>query len=74
VTCVMGGIIAYFFAIHIDNLTPILIAFAGGNFLYMALVDLLPEFRKSETIKGAVIQFILLCLGVIFMWLLKFVC
>lgn len=72
-TCVLGGVIAYFFAAKIENLTSILIAFAGGNFLYMALVDLLPEFRKTETIKGAILQFVLLCLGIFFMWLLKFV-
>ena len=71
-TCVVGGICAYFFATKIENLTPILIAFAGGNFLYMALVDLLPEFRKTQTLKGAIAQFAILCSVVFFMWLLKF--
>ena len=72
-TCVFGGVIAYFFATKIENITYILIAFAGGNFLYMALVDLLPEFRKTRTIKESAAQFSLLCAGLLFMWLLKFV-
>jgi len=73
-TCIFGGIAAYFFMNKINNLTPILIAFAGGNFLYMALVDLLPQFHKTTTVKGAAVQLFLLCLGIFFMWLLKFVC
>lgn len=72
-TCVLGGALAYFFAAKIENLTSILIAFAGGNFLYMALVDLLPEFKRTETVKGAAIQLSLLCFGIILMWVLKIV-
>jgi len=72
-TCIAGGILAYFFATKAEDVTSILIAFAGGNFLYMALVDLLPEFRKVGTIQGAVPQFLLLCSGIFFMWLLKVV-
>ncbi|MDD5449986.1 MAG: ZIP family metal transporter [Candidatus Omnitrophica bacterium] len=72
-TCILGGIIAFFFASRINNLTGILIAFAGGNFLYMALVDLLPEFRKTERAATFALQFLLLCLGIFFMWLLKFI-
>jgi zinc and cadmium transporter len=72
-TCVFGGVIAYFFAEKIENLTPVLIALACGNFLYMALVDLLPEFRKITTTRGSIFQFVLFCLGIFFMWILKFV-
>lgn len=71
-TCVIGGIVAYFFAERIENLALVLIAFAGGNFLYMALVDLLPELHKATKPKESLFQFILLCLGIFFMWLLKF--
>jgi zinc and cadmium transporter len=73
-TCILGGVIAYFFATRVSNLTPVLIAFAAGNFLYMALVDLLPEFHKINTIKGSVLQFILFSSGIFFMWVLKFFC
>ena len=72
-SCVLGGILAYFLSTSINNLTSILIAFAAGNFLYMALVDLLPEFHKITKPKGSVLQFALLCLGIFFMWLLKFI-
>jgi zinc and cadmium transporter len=72
-TCIVGGVVAYFFAARIKNLTGILIAFAAGNFLYMALVDLLPEFRRIKTARGFILQFILFSAGIAFMWLLKLV-
>jgi len=72
-TCILGGILAYFFAAKIENLTGVLIAFAAGNFLYMALVDLLPEFHKTRTAKGSILQFILFSSGIFFMWLLKLI-
>lgn len=72
-TCILGGILTYFFATKVNNITPILIAFAGGNFLYMSLVDLLPEFRKSDTIKEEVVQILIFATGLIFMWALKFI-
>ncbi|MCX5716260.1 MAG: ZIP family metal transporter [Candidatus Omnitrophica bacterium] len=70
-TCILGGILSYFFATRINNLTPILIALAAGNFLYMALVDLMPEFKKTPTAGGAFLQFSLLCAGILMMWFLK---
>ncbi len=72
-TCILGGILAYFFAAKVENLTGVLIAFAAGNFLYMALVDLLPEFHKTRTAKGSILQFILFSSGIFFMWLLKLI-
>jgi len=72
-TCVLGGIVTFFFATRITNLAPILIAFAGGNFLYMALVDLLPAFRRVDGVRETVVELILFCTGIFFMWLLKFV-
>lgn len=70
-TCIAGGIVSYFFSARIENLTAVLIAFAAGNFLYMAMVDLLPEFRKVETKKGLALQFTLFSSAILFMWLLK---
>lgn len=72
-TCILGGIGTFFFASKIGNLTGVLIAFAAGNFLYMALVDLLPEFHKTRTARGSIMQFILFASGIFFMWLLKLV-
>lgn len=70
-SCILGGIAAWFLAARIHNLTSILIAFAAGNFLYISLVDLLPELRKTEAVKASAVQFLLLFVGIFFMWLLK---
>jgi zinc and cadmium transporter len=70
-TCVFGGVLSYFFSTRVEGLTPVLIAFAAGNFLYMALVDLMPEFKRTVTIRGSLAQFALLCAGIFLMWALK---
>lgn len=72
-SCILGGIAAYFVSARIQNLTSVLIAFAGGNFLYISLVDLLPELRKVGSLKESIMQLVLLVFGVFLMWLLRFV-
>ena len=71
-TCVIGGVVTYIFAGRIQNLALVLVAFAGGNFLYLALVDLFPELHKEIKAKESAFQFVLLCLGLFFMWALRF--
>lgn len=42
-----GGLIAYAFAGHVD--VAVLVPFAAGNFIYIALADLLPEITTSPS-------------------------
>ncbi len=41
----VGGLLAYSFAGHVD--VAVLVPFAAGNFIYIALADLLPEITTS---------------------------
>ncbi len=44
-----GAILTYLFLSRIENILPYFIAVAAGNFLYLALADLMPELRETKT-------------------------
>lgn len=48
---------------HPEFLT-LLMAFAAGNFLYIASADLIPELHKETRLRSALIQLILICGGI----------
>ncbi|MEK7563083.1 MAG: ZIP family metal transporter [Patescibacteria group bacterium] len=43
---------------------PLLMAFAAGNFLYIAGADLIPELHKETRLRSALTQLILICGGI----------
>ncbi|MGV0872012.1 ZIP family metal transporter [Mycolicibacterium sp. XJ879] len=45
----LGGLIAYGFAGHVE--VAVLVPFAAGNFIYIALADLLPEITSSPRLR-----------------------
>lgn len=44
-----GALITYVFAISITNIIPYIIAFSVGMFLYISLVDLIPQLHAQES-------------------------
>ncbi|MEM4246897.1 MAG: ZIP family metal transporter [Candidatus Woesearchaeota archaeon] len=71
---VVGAVVAYFFSTLIENITPWLLPFAAGGFIYIASVDLLPELHQQQKFKKTIIQFVFFALGICVMWALtKFV-
>ncbi|TSC59395.1 MAG: zinc/iron permease [Candidatus Peregrinibacteria bacterium Greene0416_62] len=48
---------------HPEFLT-LLMAFAAGNFLYIAGADLIPELHKETRLRSALIQLLLICSGI----------
>jgi zinc and cadmium transporter len=71
-TVIIGGIIGYFFSsmtqMSISSLLPI----AAGGFIYIGASDLIPEMRKELNIKTSTFHLITFIIGVIIMYLLKF--
>jgi len=67
-TAVLGGMFAYFYSMHIHDLSSILLPFAAGGFLYIALVDLIPELHKHRKPNEAWLQFAFIILGVSILW------
>lgn len=53
----------------VPNLAPFVLAFAAGNFLYVAMADLIPHLHRGETDSSSVRQVTLIALGLATIWL-----
>lgn len=73
VAAIGGGVIAYVFSLYVTNLQAPLLALAAGGFLYVALVDLLPELHKQRKPAESLTQFALLFLGLSVLWAAKLI-
>ncbi len=68
-TCVIGGILGWFFTP--EWLKAPIIAFAAGGFLYIASSDLIPELHKEKDRKKMRQATIWFLFGIVLMWLIK---
>lgn len=71
VTAMAGAIIAYFFIEKIFWLKDTLIPFTAGGFIYIALVDLIPELHRKKKGEKLFSQVSIIGLGLLLMWWLK---
>ena len=44
---------------------PYVLAFAAGNFLYIAMADLIPDLHRGNVEGGAFRQMALICAGIV---------
>jgi len=72
-TAILGAILALSLGFLVQGSIPTLIAFAAGNFIYIAGSDLIPEIRREqpETLESA-LQLTAIVLGTLIMFLLVF--
>ncbi|MBT4649399.1 ZIP family metal transporter [bacterium] len=70
-TAVIGALVIYFFGTNITEILPLVIAFAAGNFIYLATADLIPELHHGENKKNIFIHSIWLLVGVLLMYLVS---
>ena len=70
-TAVIGALVIYFFGTNITEILPLVIAFAAGNFIYLATADLIPELHHGEIKKNIFIHSIWLLVGVLLMYLVS---
>jgi len=68
---VLGGVVGYYATAVVANLSPYLLAFAAGGFLYIAASDLVPEMQKCTSLKKTVSLLFTFFLGVSIMFLIK---
>lgn len=66
-TAVLGTIVIFIFSKDILSVSPYLIGFAAGNFLYIAASDLIPELHQKHHVIVSVMQTICLLIGIIIM-------
>ncbi len=66
-TFLLGGVVAYAVSAQID--VVFLIPFAAGSFIYIAAADLIPEIKKSHSVKTNLVHFAAFNIG----WILLLV-
>ena len=68
-TAIFGAILALIAISYLEGIQVYLTAIAGGSFIYIALVDLMPELhhKKHENKISLNIEFIFILLGIAFM-------
>ncbi len=65
---VLGALLFYYFGTSFENIIPLMLAFAAGNFIYLATADLMPELHHESKRKEIVIHSIWLLIGVVLMY------
>ncbi|MBL7170002.1 MAG: ZIP family metal transporter [Candidatus Aenigmarchaeota archaeon] len=68
---ILGSLLTIFFVGSFGNIIPILLSVAAGGFIYLALVDIVPEIHKEVNNKTVVIQSVALFMGLVVMFLLS---
>lgn len=70
-TTIFGALVAYFLGSQIENLLPYASAIIGGNFLYIALTDLMPEVHEQASTWHVVGQLALFLGGITLMYFIS---
>ncbi|MDD5749756.1 MAG: ZIP family metal transporter [Patescibacteria group bacterium] len=69
IVAILGAITFYFFGQFIEGAVPIMLAFAAGNFIYLAAADLIPELHHEKSSKKVFLNSLWLFAGVILIYL-----
>jgi zinc and cadmium transporter len=59
-----GALLAYFFLMELQELTPYVMAFSAASFIYIAIADLIPGLHQRADIKLAISQVLLILAGI----------
>lgn len=71
ITSVVGGVLGFYFLGAVQNISQYLLSIAAGGFIYIAATDLIPEIRKENDPKKSIINFGIIFLGIMLMYILK---
>lgn len=63
-TMVIGGVVAYFFLSHAQDVIPYVLAIAASSFIYIAVADLIPGLHKRLEMHVTIQQIVLILSGV----------
>jgi zinc and cadmium transporter len=63
-TAFIGVFVAFWLQDAHEAMVPLIAAFAAGNFIYIALADLVPELHKTPGGKRSIAQFVVIVLGI----------
>lgn len=69
-TAVIGAGLGFYFLSSLEEYLPLVLAFAAGNFIYVAAADLIPEIHTHEKgVKDALLQTLIFVGGVFLIYL-----
>ncbi len=69
-TSIVGAILTFFFVSQFEAIIPIFVAIAAGNFIYLALADLVPELHQEHDKKSVIKHTLWLFTGVFVFYLI----
>ncbi|MCK5027868.1 MAG: ZIP family metal transporter, partial [Candidatus Pacebacteria bacterium] len=72
-TVVVGAVVGYILGSYMQTLMPYLLPIGAGGFIYIAASDLIPEIRKEKSIKKSLLHLIIFIIGIVIMYLVKFI-
>ncbi|MBI2636682.1 MAG: ZIP family metal transporter [Parcubacteria group bacterium] len=67
-TSVIGAILVFVVAESVENLVPVILAVATGNFLYLAMADLVPELHHEQNPRRVWMQLVWVGLGILLLY------
>ncbi len=70
-TAIVGAILVLTISSVTETFVPHLVPFAAGNFLYIAMSDLIPELHRRRSRLSSIVHIIALVLGVTLIYLLQ---
>lgn len=70
---VLGGVLGYYLISVNYDIEIYLLPIAAGGFIYIAASDLLPEIRKEKSPKKSMVSFGFFIIGVLIMYVVKFI-
>lgn len=70
-TVILGGVVGFAFADRMAGAPALLLAFAAGNFVYIASSDLIPEIKGGDDVRRSLVHFGVFLLGVLLMLLIR---
>jgi len=70
---IVGAIVGLLLFRQIEGITPILLAFTAGGFVYIAASDLIPELNRESKAAKSIFAFLFFLFGIGFMFLLKLI-
>jgi len=70
-TAIAGAVAGYLLISSFHNITSLLLPFAAGGFIYIAMSDLVPELHKEPKLSKSIYNFGLFALGILFMLFIK---
>lgn len=71
-TAILGVVATYMFAANVESVTPYLVPFAAGGFLYIAMADLMAEIKEEEKLGRITLQIIIFIAGIALAWALRY--